>query len=863
MNVPASPERVISPARWRQLEPLLDHALDLDAPARLRFLDDLSVASMELRTDLEWFLHQQQTGEGVRRVVESDPGPEASASGRTQPRRGFIGRRIGPFLLTERIGAGGMGAVYRGERVEGGFRQTVAIKLIHGSHPEIVERFARERQILAELRHPRIAQLLDGGETSDGLPYFTMEYVGGQNLAEHADAIGADIDARVQLLLQVGEGLAHAHRQQVLHRDIKPSNIVVCADGQVKLLDFGIARLLAGTDQTALTIDQVGPMTPDYAAPEQFTGAPLTVATDIYQFGTLAFRLITGRLPLQAANSGAYTWGRAVAEQPPMTLAEALREARQGSQLVPMADAGQRFRLRRPAELQCVFDRMLAKQPQDRYQDMPAVLADLEAWLQGRAVAARPLPGQRRWPMLAALVALLLLAVALMTFDRLPLGGAGDGDWQTRPALAAFGMQADNLHVAHAETETLLREALLKDAAGDRPGALALLETAHASDPQTPIPAMLLGYWGVGLGVVGDAERWFRLAGERVAATEDPVLDLLLKFLQADSSGQSEQALRYSGALLQLRPGAWFLRLARAHHLGGRGLREAATLELAAIDVGELDHRKLVDAIADRASYGDLAGAQAQFARLPPAPDDPKYLDLKARLTYSAGDLAGARAAYVDVVRNARRLARFDLEGRALLYAGVLSGSLGERAEAADWLQQAQRRLGEREQNIYATDASLALAQLADLSGDRPALLRHLAAAQRLASRSGNPSTELFNALFQARLGRSGDDGSTSAELPELPDVPESEAVRRLLLAHRHLREGEHDQARGSLRAARQLGIEDGAFAEEVALLARQLDEPLPELRPIDPPFAPYGRFAARWALGIGASVVPRPQGGH
>jgi len=845
MSSPPDPQSPPAPARWRQLEALLERACALDGAARQRFLDDISLASLELRAELDRLLAQPISDGAATRVLDPAAPPVRRSGDR------FIGQRIGPFLLTELIGTGGMGAVYRGERVEGGFRQTCAIKLILVPHHENLERFARERQILAELRHPHIAQLLDGGETADGLPYFTMEFVAGRTLDDYADSVGADVDARLRLLRQVAEALAHAHRQGVLHRDIKPSNIVVCEGDNVKLLDFGIARLLGSTEQTALTVGQSGPMTPDYAAPEQFTGALLTVATDIYQFGTLAYRLLTGRLPLSATHSGPIGWGRAVAEQAPLPLAEALREARGNDPFTPPGQRSHRYRLRCADDLEKMFGRMLAKQPEQRYPDMAAVIADLDAYLAGRPIAAatrRGVPTRRRRRWLWSGAGLLLAALLAGLAMQLPWPVFGD-DWNRRPALVAFGLHRENLHVSDAASANLIRQALLKDAGGERPAALALLETAHHNDPRTPVPAMLLGYWGSAMGVAGRSDHWFAAAQERAAPLHDPVLDLALGFLRADANVQVENALRYSAALLELRQDAWFLRMARAHLLGVQGFREAATRELALIDVPDLDHRKLVDAIADRASYGDLAGARAAFARFPPQPDDPKYLDLQARLAYTSGDLHAARDAYLDVVKQARRLARFDLEGRGLLYAGVMSGALGDYAQAAELLQPAKRRLGERRQYRYAADAALLLAELAALAGDRAGFERELAAARELAVRAQNPLPLQFAALLAARVA------------PELatPAPPREDVVDLLLHARRELRNGDRATARRSLLAARTAGVEQSPFVEEAALIAQALGEPLPALAPIDPPFTPYARFGARWALGLGASVAPQP----
>ena len=293
----------LAPERWRRLRPLLDRALDLGEFERAEFLRELSTESADLSGDLKRLIERHLATAGLSQPAPQLASPaievtEPEPPGKPAP---FVGRRIGPFELTRLLGAGGMGAVYQGQRVDGGFRQTVAIKLVGGIHPGLTARFERERQILAELRHPNIAQLLDGGETTDGMPYFALEYIDGRPITEYADAIDADVDTRLRLLIEVAEALAYAHRRQVIHRDIKPTNILVSADGHVKLLDFGIAKLLKGESGPTLTQQRMGPMTPEYAAPEQFRGSDLSAATDVYQFGVLLFRLLTGRLPYRAS----------------------------------------------------------------------------------------------------------------------------------------------------------------------------------------------------------------------------------------------------------------------------------------------------------------------------------------------------------------------------------------------------------------------------------------------------------------------------------------------------------------------------------------------------------------------------------
>ncbi|MBN8482980.1 MAG: serine/threonine protein kinase, partial [Xanthomonadales bacterium] len=209
--------------------------------------------------------------------------------------------RIGPYRLLRELGSGGMGTVHLAERVDGGFEQQVAIKLIRGGRGggDVLRHFLRERQILAGLVHPNIARLLDGGETADGLPYLVMDYVDGVAIDRHCDERRLDVRARLAMFREVCAAVQFAHQRLVVHRDLKPGNILVDREGHVKLLDFGIARLLenaAGAGEAATA----HAFTPEYASPEQVTGAPVTTASDVYSLGVLLYRLLAGRSPYKA-----------------------------------------------------------------------------------------------------------------------------------------------------------------------------------------------------------------------------------------------------------------------------------------------------------------------------------------------------------------------------------------------------------------------------------------------------------------------------------------------------------------------------------------------------------------------------------
>ncbi len=378
----------MDPARWRAVRGLLDQALDLDGDARAAFI--AAIADADLRADVARLAARAEQADAP---VDKPAQALAAAvlAGGNSPRdwdREQIGRRIGAYVLDDLLGAGGMGTVYRAHRVDGRFEQVVAIKLVLTAHRGLRERFRKEQEILAGLRHPAIAQLIDGGEAEDGTPYLAMEYVDGEPITEYCRGNLPDVGGRVRLLLRVAGALAHAHRNLVIHRDIKPSNILVTADGHPKLLDFGIAKLVGEERFRQVTAQRLGPMTPAWAAPEQFRGQAVTVATDVYQFGMLLYRLITGRMPFKADPDDAIAWGNAVIEDEPITLGRALAAARRGD---GQRTAGAVRTLDRDVDrdLDAIVRTALAKHPAQRYPSMDAMVADLEAFLDGRPVQAR------------------------------------------------------------------------------------------------------------------------------------------------------------------------------------------------------------------------------------------------------------------------------------------------------------------------------------------------------------------------------------------------------------------------------------------------------------------------------------------
>jgi hypothetical protein len=293
--------------------------------------------------------------------------------------------RFGVWQAVKLLGRGGMGTVYLAERADGVFLMAAAVKVVPLAlaSPAIEERFRRERQFLASLDHPKIAHLIDGGVSDTGLPYLVMEFVDGLTIDEFCAARQLDTRARVGLLRQVLEALAYVHGRQVIHRDLKPSNILVGEAGQVKLLDFGTARLVDVTAEAALTKTGIFAFTPEYASPEQVRGEPLTFASDLYSAGVLLYRLLTGRLPYRIAGAS------------PAALAGAVARAKPEPSGLD-------------APLDAIVSKALCKNPASRYASAAEMDADLARYLEGRHVLAR----KPRWKVRFAMAAAFAICAA-------------------------------------------------------------------------------------------------------------------------------------------------------------------------------------------------------------------------------------------------------------------------------------------------------------------------------------------------------------------------------------------------------------------------------------------------------------------
>ena len=355
------------PANWAVLSPLLDELLDLPEAERSSRVAQVKADNPQLGDELAALLSESQSAQ----VKDFLAKPLLNAVDQT-PESTLAGQRLGAYVLESPLGQGGTGSVWRARREDGRFEGAVAIKLLHLSllGRAGAERFKREGDILARLTHPNIAHLLDAGVTAGGQPYLVIELVEGERIDRHCDMQHLDINARLALFDKVLAAVAHAHTHLVIHRDIKPGNILVTADGTVKLLDFGIAKLLedetTAGEATELTRDGGRVLTPEYAAPEQLRGEAITTATDVYALGVLLYQLLSGRMPSRGPNTGL--------EPPPPS-----------SQVLDIA-----IKRTLRGDLDTIVLRALKVQAAERYQSAAALAADLERYAQGHAVLARP-----------------------------------------------------------------------------------------------------------------------------------------------------------------------------------------------------------------------------------------------------------------------------------------------------------------------------------------------------------------------------------------------------------------------------------------------------------------------------------------
>lgn len=420
-----TPAGGLDTGRWAELSPHLDQLLDVPLSQRAQALAALRQTDPALADELAelmdhlgqldeaGFMQQPALGAAAAAAAEAanDGRGNNDGTGATpgRPSAATTGLVIGPYALVRELGQGGMGSVWLAERSDGRYQAQVAVKFLRtGRFDEgSTRRFAREGEILGRLDHPNIARLLDAGVTPGkpgdagaalgfaGQPYLVLEYIDGRPIDQHCTALGLDLRTRVRLFMDVLAAVGHAHARLILHRDLKPSNILVTRDGRVKLLDFGIAKLLADSQSTTdpaprteLTQLAGNAFTPLYAAPEQVQGNEVTTATDVYALGVLLFSLLTGQHPTSQATDTPLARLKSVVETDARRASEAVR--RQGS------DAAVRQARELRGDLDTIVARTLKKRPAERYANAAELADDLRRWLHHEPVRARPDGGAYR-----------------------------------------------------------------------------------------------------------------------------------------------------------------------------------------------------------------------------------------------------------------------------------------------------------------------------------------------------------------------------------------------------------------------------------------------------------------------------------
>lgn len=650
----------LSPEQWQALSPRLDEALEMTNEERSSWLSKLRSENPTLASQLELLLeeHRVLSKEGFldERAAEL---PAATS---------LAGQTFGVYTLVSEIGHGGMGTVWLAERNDGRFERRVAVKVLNialmGGGGD--ERFKREGRILGRLTHPHIAELIDAGVSQAGQPFLVLEYVEGDHINRYCDQCRLDIRARIQLFLDVLQAVAQAHANLIVHRDLKPSNILVRSDGQVKLLDFGIAKLLEGDGHGAespLTLEGGRAMTPQYAAPEQMKGEAVTTATDVYALGVLLYVLLTGQHPAGPGSRTAASLMKAVLDTEATRPSAVVVTPQTDGEITAAASKrgttpDKLSRLLR-GDLDTVALKALKKEPKERYRSVTALDDDLRRYLRDEPISARPDTLAYRGTKFVRRhsVAVALAAVAIV--------GTAAGVAGTFVQAAKARAQRDFAlrQLARAESINELDNFLLADAApSGKPFTVNdLLQRAeHIIERQ--------GHTNP----VSRAELLTSIGGKYVDQDEDSKAQQILEKAYQDAHGLSDPSAR---ALAACALGAAYARrdFPRAEALLQEGLRELPNEPQFTLDRAScLMTGSWIARERDSASEA-IARIEAARDLLAASPFRTEYTDLRLQLSLAesyraAGRYRDANSAYEHVSALMSSLGRDDTQTAVLLF---------------------------------------------------------------------------------------------------------------------------------------------------------------------------------------------------
>jgi len=825
--------------RWQRLSPLLDALLELDAETRARSLALMREEDPATADDLEALLAEEAgNDEFLSEPLLAAPGPRPGAS-------------IGPYRLERLLGEGGMGQVWMAYRDDGLYQRRVALKLLRPglADPNLRLRFTRERQILARLEHANIARLLDAGATQDGQPYLALEYVDGEPITDWASQRQPPLAQRLALFLQTCDAVSHAHANLIVHRDLKPSNIMVTALDDVRLLDFGIAKLLDNPEAAPEnTRTGLRAFTLHYAAPEQIRGEPVTTMTDVYSLGVVLYELLTGGKPYKPRRPTDAEWEEAILHADPQRPSQVLQ--RMADAEPERAHALRKLARQVAGDLDNIVRKALAKQPERRYPSVEALALDIRRFLDGKPVLARPhsveyrlrkYVHRHRWALSTALLVLLVLSTAL-----------GIVAWQARQALR---------EAARAQAMQDFVVGLFQNAGeAPNPGSIdvrRLLDAGIARGDrelarQPEARAELYGVVArlrIGLGDYRSAYDLLRREAQVVAALDRPSPGLLLA-LYTDighvqrliaQPGECLQTLLPMEASARREQARLPVQVADFYSEFGRCKRRAGDRDGAAVlfDRALAIHRNtledeagaienLVDLADLRKDAADNAGALAGYrdalSRLQAGPGmrHPLAVELLRNicsLERIAGEMVAAQRdcqralALADGVLGPQHRETLDASRQwaaLLVDLGRLREADAAFTHSREWLSE---RLGPHSEDVAVDDNSLAIVDWE--RGDIPAALASIDHAIGIWSDQGQP-LRLASALFNKALILHDDKRDAEA----LPLVERSRRLRAPLLGDAHALVGECDRLLGEIHAA----LGDAQAEAELQRAVRILD---------------------------------------